>query len=347
VTFKDGSSILATTTLDASAIATFNTSALGVGSHAISAVYNGDTNFSGSTCAALAQAVNQASTTTGLASSVNPSVYGQTVTFTATVAAVAPGGGTPTGTVTFKEGSTVLATATLSSGQAQLATSVLGVGTHWITAVYNGDANFSISTATALTETVNQASTTTRLASSRNPSVYGQAVTFTATVTAVSPGAGTPTGTVTFKDGTTVLATATLDAGGRATFSTSALGVGNHSITAVYGGNTNYMASTSAALTQRVKRASTMTTLAPSAANHSVDPQAVTLTATVSPVSPGARTPTETATFKDGPTSTGRQHAQRHSKTAFTASSLRVRSSSTTVVSTRGHQVTIRGRRRS
>ena len=140
-------------------------------------------------------------------------------------------------------------------------------------------------------------------------------MTFTATVAPVSPGAGTPTGTVTFKDGTTVLGTGTLDASGRATFTTSSLGVGNHSITAVYGGNTNYKASTSAALTQTVKRASTMTTLASSAANPSVYPQAVTLTATVSPVSPGARTPTGTATFKDGATITERQHArrQRHS----------------------------------
>jgi hypothetical protein len=316
VTFKDGSSILATTTLDASAIATFSFSVLGVANHSITAVYNGDTNFSGSTSAALAQTVNQASTTTTVALSVNPSVYGQAVTFTTTVTADSPGAGTPTGTVTFKDGTIVLATGTLNaSAVATFSTSALGVGNHSITAVYNGDLNFSGSTAAALAEVVNHASTTTRLTSSRNPSVYGQAVTFTTTVTAVSPGTGTPSGTVTFKDGTTVLATATLDASGRATFSTSALGVGNHSITAVYGGNTSYKASTSAALTQRVKRGNTMTTLAPSAANHSVYPQAVTLTATVSPVSPGARTPTGTASSKDGATITERQHArrQRHS----------------------------------
>jgi hypothetical protein len=103
-------------------------------------------------------------------------------------------------------------------------------------------------------------STTTSLASSANPSVYGQAVTFTATVAAVSPGAGTPTGKVTFKYGSTILGTRKLDASGRATFTTSSLRVGRRSITVVYTGSTNYRASTSAKLTQTVRRSRTPAT---------------------------------------------------------------------------------------
>ncbi len=78
----------------------------------------------------------------------------------------------------------------------------------------------------------------------------GQSVTFTATLAAVSPGAGTSTGAVTFKDGSATLGTGTLS-GGVATFSTASLSVGSHSITAVYGGDTNFTTSTSSSLHRR------------------------------------------------------------------------------------------------
>src|SRR5262249_39015919 len=145
------------------------------------------------------QVVNQAVTTTSVASSTNPSVFGESVTFTATV--VATLGGTPTGTVTFKDGATTLGTGALSSGQATLSTSSLTVGTHSITAAYDGSANFQASPSSALSQVVNQAGSSTALVSSPNPSVFGQTVNFTVTVTAAAPGAGTPTGTVQLKMG--------------------------------------------------------------------------------------------------------------------------------------------------
>ena len=129
------------------------------------------------------------------------------MTFTATVSAAS---GTPTGTVTFKDGATTLGTGTLSGGVATFATSSLAIGGHTVTAVYGGDTNFTGSTSPGLTQTVNQGATTTSLGSSANPSVFGQSVTFTATVAAASPASGTPTGTVTFKDGATTLGTGTL-----------------------------------------------------------------------------------------------------------------------------------------
>jgi hypothetical protein len=90
--------------------------------------------------------------------------------------------------------------------------------------------------------------TTTTLTSSLNPANFGVSVTFTATVT--TTGANAPTGTVTFNDGTTALGTGTLNGSQVATFATSTLTVGTHSITAVYGGDTNNAGSTSAILSQ-------------------------------------------------------------------------------------------------
>ena len=193
-------------------------------------------------------------TTTGVTSSHNQSVSGQSVTFTATVKARSTGAGTPTGTVTFKDGPSILGTGTLDgSGQARFTISTLAVGSHAITASYGGDATFTGSTSSALTQTVKKASTATSVSSSANPSLSGQSVTFTATVKAKSPGAGTPTGTVTFKDGSSTLGTGTLDGSGQAMFTISTLAVGSHSITARYGGDASFNGSTSSRLTQAVQ----------------------------------------------------------------------------------------------
>ena len=238
-----------------------------------------------------------------MTSSTNPSVFGQSVTFTTTVSAVSPGAGTATGTVSFFDGATLLGTGTLSSGSATLSIASLAVGSNSITAVYNADANFLTSTSSAVTQTVNQASTTTTLTSSTNPSVFGQSVTFTATVSAVSPGAGTATGTVSFFDGTTLLGNGNLSAG-TTTLSIASLAVGSNSITAVYNADTNFLTSTSSAVSQVVNQSSTTTALT-SSTNPSVFGQSVTFTATVSAVSPGAGTATGTVSFFDGTTLLG------------------------------------------
>jgi autotransporter-associated beta strand protein len=258
VTFRDGTNVLGTATLSTLGIATFTTSSAAPfsgGTHSITAAYNGDNNFATSTSAALTQTVNPASTAITVMSSANPSVFNQPVTLTATVTATASGTGTPTGTVTFLEGSASLGTATLdSNGRASIQTSALSTGSHLITARYTGTSDFATSTA-SLTQTVNPVSpvaTTTVLTSSPNPSSLGQLVIFTATVSGVVAGTGTATGTVSFRDGTMTLGTATLS-GGRATFSTSSLiGPSSHSITAVYSGDSNFAGSTSAVLMQTV-----------------------------------------------------------------------------------------------
>ena len=91
--------------------------------------------------------------------------------------------------------------------------------------------------------------TATSTVSSANPSTFGQAVTLTATV---SGSGGPPTGTVTFKSGATTLGSSALNGSGQATFTTSSLSVGSHSITAIYSGNASFTASTSAAIIQVV-----------------------------------------------------------------------------------------------
>src|SRR5205823_1003805 len=176
-----------------------------------------------STSGAVTQTVNPAGTSTGLTSSPNPSTFGQSVARTAERRAA-----TATGTVTFKDGSTSLGTGTLSNGTATLTLSTLATGPRSLTAVYGGDANDAASTSGAVTQTVNPAATSTGLASSPNPSTFGQSVALTATV---SP--STATGTVTFKDGSTSLGTGTLS-NGTATLTLSTLATGPHSLTAVH-----------------------------------------------------------------------------------------------------------------
>src|SRR5437016_2737494 len=155
----------------------------------------------------ISSATTRTPTTTTLSSSPNPSIVDQTVNFVATV--VAQNGGSPSGTVTFKDGANTIGTASVvtcncaSRGTATLPLSTLGAGTHTITAVYGGDVTFTGSTSSAITQTVlPKTATTTTLNSSLNPSYVGQSVTFTA---AVSPSGAS--GTVTFYDGPTILGT--------------------------------------------------------------------------------------------------------------------------------------------
>ena len=299
VQFFDGATSIGTSTL-ASGVATLATSGLTLGSHSITAVYSGDGIFLTSTSSPLTQVIGQAATSTVVASSLNPSRFGQTVTFTATIS-LTSGAGTPTGTVTFKDGAITIGSGSIVGTTATFATSILSVAVHTITAEYGGDTNFSGSTSPNLTQTVNQGTTSTAVVSSLNPSIFGNSITLTATLN-VTAGVGTPTGTVTFRDGATTIGTGTV-AAGTVTFATSLLSVGPHSITALYGGDTNFAGSTSLVVTQVVNQGSTSTTVA-SSFNPSTYGASVTFTSTTV-VSIGAGTLTGTVAFFDGVTSLG------------------------------------------
>ncbi|HKW32657.1 MAG TPA: Ig-like domain repeat protein [Candidatus Acidoferrum sp.] len=301
VTFLDGSVALGTITLTGNA-ATLSVSSLTAGTHFISAAYAGDSNVGSSTSTSISQTVNPLSTTTTLASSLNPATAGQAVTLTASIQAGA--GNLATGTVTFMDGSAALGTATVTNNSAQLTVSTLAAGSHSITAAYSGSTNFSGSTSAALTETINQSSTATTLVSNSNPATFGQAVPFVATVQTASGGAAT--GTVTFFDGATTLGTASVSTNGGhnvAQFTFSGLLGGTHTITAAYSGDTNYAASTSGALTQTINPASSTLTVGASS-NPASFGQAVILTATVVPSVNGTLA-TGTVTFFDGANSLG------------------------------------------
>ena len=249
VEFFDGSTSLGAAPLSGGT-ALLLTSALAAGNHSITATYSGDSSYATSTSVALMQTVNSnpIGTATALTSSPNPSTYGQSVLFTATVTP-ASGTGTPTGTVSFLDGATTLGSSALNAGGvATLSLSNLSVGAHSITAQDNGSSTYTGSVSDVVTQTVNKASSTTTVTSSRNPSNAAQSVTFTATV---SPSVAS--GSVQFFDGSTALGTAPLSAG-KASLSTSSLSAGSHSITARYNGDSNYTGSTSAVLTQTVRR---------------------------------------------------------------------------------------------
>ena len=282
--------------------AAFSTSSLSVGNHSITAVYSGDNNFTGSTSNTILQNVINPATTTMVTSSANPSVVGQLVTVTATVMAQQMTLGTPTGTVQFSiDGVNTGGPVSLVSGSASFSTSGLALGSHTIAASYVSDTFFASSSGAVL-QTVNQASTTTAVTSSANPSDFGQAVTFTATVTVNSPGSGTPTGSVNFFDGGSQIGTGTLSVVGgvdQATFTTSSLSAGTHSINATYLGDTNFTTSTSTAINQMVARSDTTTTLTVSTGSSTLG-DTVTLTAAVADATQNSTgTPTGLVTFFD------------------------------------------------
>ncbi|MGH9599713.1 MAG: Ig-like domain repeat protein, partial [Terracidiphilus sp.] len=290
------------------ATATFATSALGVGVHSVTATYNNakDATHFGSTSAALAQTVNEQTATT-LQTSQNPSTTGQSVTFTATVAISGGGGVTPDGSVTFTDGANVLATVPLNTttGQAQYVTSTLTEGEHAIVAAYSGDATIEVlpSSSAALNQDVQAASTTLEVTSSLNPSNYGNSVTFTAQVN--PSGAEPATGTVNFLDNGVVIGSNTLSGTpALTTFTTSALNVGTHPITAAYLGDQNNGPSSSPAPLNQVVNQTETSTIVSASPVPGIAGAPVTITATVSVIH-GSATVGGTVTFTSGTTVLG------------------------------------------
>jgi hypothetical protein len=213
--------------------------------------------------------IAKAPTTAALATSKSQTVFGEDVTFTATVTS-GPSG--LSGTVTFKDGSSTLGTASLTCSSpctAELTTDALTTGSHNdITAVYGGNPNFESSTSAALTQVVNPAPTTTTIASSFT-ATYGDAgVAFAANVTADPPsGAILNEGSVQFtvKQGATEVgnvSSVVSNGSANATFPLPGVNAGTYTVEADYQPGTNFVASsaqTPATLT--VDRAPTTTTI--------------------------------------------------------------------------------------
>jgi len=157
VAFYDGSKEIGTGAT-ATGVATFTTSSLSAGTHYIRATYGGTATLKPST-GKLEQLVSKYATTTALVSSLNPSTSGQKVTFTAAV--TSSGSNAPTGYVFFKDGATTIGATELIGGKAAITRSNLAVGSHSITAEYEGDAVSATGTSSALTQVVNSSESAT------------------------------------------------------------------------------------------------------------------------------------------------------------------------------------------
>ena len=284
---------------------TLTTNSLAVGSHPIQAVYTpSSSNALASTSALLAVTVKPDVTKTAVTFVSTPAIVGGTVNLVARISVVSPGTATPSSSdsVVFYDGNpasggTALGFGILSTtvvGQWTLPWSFTTTGVHSIFAVYSpGSANLNGSAASA-NLTVGKDTTTTTLTTSGGSGSLGQPVTFTATIAVTSPGAGTPSGTVTFKDGATVLMSGVPVMNGVATLTTSSLAKGTHSITAVYSGDSNENASTSAAVSEKILLA---TTVSLQSSNLHAAAGTVTYSATVSDVTPDTGALTGTVSF--------------------------------------------------
>jgi hypothetical protein len=226
--------------------------------HTITANYQGVAHFFlASSNSATVLLTSAAATSTTLAAAPNPALAGATVTLTANISPVPTGANL--GTVSFYDGETLLGTANVnSSGAASLPITSLSAGAHSLTAAYSGNTAFASSTSSVLTETITTLTgTTTTLVAAPNPASAGESVTVTATVSPTPTGSSL--GTVSFYNGATLLGSGALNSSGVATFSTTSLPAGSDSLTAVYAGNLLFAASTSAALSETVNAAYTVT----------------------------------------------------------------------------------------
>ncbi len=318
VTFLSDGKPLGTAALDSSsASASLSPAPLTVGTHRITATYPGDFNFDASISGTLLQVVTGYPSATSLSVSPNPANAFTPIAFSSTVTSSY---GIPTGTVVFASGATTLATATLdAAGRASATTSILGAGSYNVVATYSADTNVASSSSSPVLETVRGADTVTTLTASPNPASLVQTVTFVASVR-VAQGSTVPTGTVTFSEGSNVLGSALLSAAGTATFSTSTLAVGAHTITARYGGFGNFNPS-SASLTETIN--TVFTTLALTATpNPANTGQAITITAAAA--AQAGLTPNGLITFRDGATVLGTSALNSSGTASLTLSALTI-----------------------
>ena len=301
VTFDDGSTMLGTSAISATGEASILVSTFAVGVHPLTAIYTGDSNFSGGSSVQVPLTVNPIPIEVSLASSNNPSNHGQQVTFTASVPFAA------TGTVQFVDGTTNFGTpVTIAAGAATFATNSLIVGAHPITAVYSGDASHLGATSGVLTQTVSSLATSTTLAVSPSstpdsPLAPQTVVTLTATVT--SAGTAVSPGLVKFCDATAPHCAGSAVAGMAQLTSTGtavlrfAPGSRSHSYIAVFAGTTTNITSTSTPQAVTVSSPTTFpttTSITPSgsAGNY-------TLTATVVGTGNATLGPTGSVSFID------------------------------------------------
>jgi hypothetical protein len=266
----NGAAPLGTGTLSSTGIATLATTTLPTGTNSITASYPGDTHYGAANSTATTLTVTKAAQTITFTAPTTPVTYG-----VSPIALIASGGasGQP---VTFS-----------STGPATVNNSTLtisGAGSVVVTANQAGNSNYSAATAVSKTITVNKATPKATLTSSETSGAYGASVTLTATLSNAGSGSAEPTGTVTFLNGTTSIGTGAPNASGVAALQLATLPVGTDSITASYGGDSDYTSAKSSAVNVKVTKGT----------------QTINFTAPASPVTYGVTPITLLATATSG-----------------------------------------------
>jgi hypothetical protein len=295
VRFRDGATVLGTRPV-VGGVAGLVVSNLAVGTHVLAADYLGDAVYAASS-ATQAHDVLPADVAVALSSAPQPSRFGQTVALSASVAALAPGGGVPQGSVAFTDGDVPLGVATLNpGGVASLAVAALGGGVHTLGARYLGGASHRAGDAPAREHRVDPALTIGILEASMTQTVHGQPFELDAAFDALLPGGGVPQGTVRFRRGGSALGAAPLDGSGLARLTVADLPVGTHTLDAIYDGSPDHAGTTTSIVQVTVAPAATATTLAPLPATLPWSAPA-TLQAAVVVLAPGSGTPVGEAVF--------------------------------------------------
>ncbi len=254
VTFYNGATVIGTGTL-ADGITTLSSGILAAGSYNLTCTYGGSSIYAASNCNSVPVTVNVAPSSLAIGSSSNPATYLTPVTFTARLTAngISAGAGN---TIQLSINGQVINLTTDATGSATYTIATLAPNSYPVMASFAGTNNLQASSA-SLTEVITAAPSSTSLTAAPNPGDLSQPVILTATVIAQSSSAQTSnvpvgTGNVTFYDGANSLGTAPLSAGGTASLTASFSVLGAHNLTAVYGGDADYLTSTSAVFTETI-----------------------------------------------------------------------------------------------
>jgi hypothetical protein len=308
VTFYDGVSPISSAIALVGGAATYTppTSAMYVATHPIGVTYNGDANFQGWNSGPLVyETINKVPASLYLTSNSFTAIASQVITLTAQVAGPASIATYPaaTGQVSFYDGTTLIGVGTLTGGFATLNLNNLAAGTHNLSAIYNGDGNWTNATSVYVPQTITKATTVTQIASSVNPAVFGQQVVFTVNVAVPAPGTLPATGQVQLYDNNNALGDPQLANNGTFTIPVQSFTAGTHNIYAKYLGDANFASSQSATLSLVVNKAPTTSVVA-AMPYSSTSGQSVTLTAVVNVTAPGSGVPTGSVQFVNTTTAT-------------------------------------------
>lgn len=295
--------------------ASITISTIPAGTHLLVATYSGDNFYAGSTSASVTITTGKSPTSTVVTPASLTPTAGASLAVSAAITSSSPSATNPTGTVSFAMDGVAQGTATVTSASPSTASftiPLIAAGAHVLTAKYSGDTSYLTSTSAPVSVTATKGATTTTVTASPTILSAGTTETLSATVAPENAlnGTGVITGTVSFYDnGTTLLGSATVASGGGANLIGISLANNvNHSITAVYSGDTNWLTSTSPAL---LLAATTLPDTVVLTSNFAtVSPgQALILTATVTPTTPpvtGAeQNPTGSVVFYNGTTMIG------------------------------------------